>query len=78
MALYDLGTQHSTMERFVKDNDQVTERDDLNAAQIMDVEEDDMSIEALTQRARARRAHFDAASEAPTQPWQGVIRISMS
>ena len=78
MALYDLGTQHSTMERFIKDNDQVTERDDLNAAQIMDVEEDDMSIEALTQRARARRAHFDAASEAPTQPWQGVIRISVS
>ena len=78
MALYDLGTQHSTMERFVKENDQSDEKDDLNSAHLMDLEEDDMSIEALTQRAKAKRAHFDAGSEAPTQPWQGVIRISVS
>ena len=65
MALYDLDTHAPTTAQFVKDNEEQPQ-DDLNAAQVMDeFDEDDMSIEAATQRARAQRLGPQAA---------GVIR----
>ena len=51
MALYDLGTHAATVAQFLKDNDNTQE--DLDMAQVAeDFDDDDMSIEAATQRAR--------------------------
>lgn len=56
MALYELGTHQATTAQFVQENEDQSDKDDLNAAQVLDdFEEDDMSIEAATQRARAQR-----------------------
>ena len=51
VVLFDLNTRESTMNTFLKENEV---SDDLNSAiAVEDFEEEDMSVEALTQRARA-------------------------
>ena len=56
MMLFDLGNRDEVMDRFMKENEEKDDADDLNAARASDdFDEEDMSCEAMTQRAFQRR-----------------------
>ena len=66
MMLYDLGNQHEVMDQFMKENEEKEDGDDLNAARAADdFDQEDMSCEAMTQRAfQARRQQQSSGKNA--------------
>ena len=56
MMLFDLGNRDEVMDQFMKENEETEAGDDLNAARANDdFDEEDMSCEAMTQRAFQKR-----------------------
>ena len=65
MMLYDLGNKNEVMAQFIKENEEKEDDDDLNSARGgEDFDEEDMSCEAMTQRARNRRQQSSSGKNA--------------
>ena len=63
--LFDLGNRDEVMDQFMKENEETDGGDDLNAARGNDdFEEEDMSCEAMTQRAFQKRRQQQSGKNA--------------